>query len=52
MELDTSAYDCVAIVTDHSTIDYEAIARSGTIVVDLRNATGKTGTECETVWKL
>ncbi len=52
VDLDTGAYDCVAVVTDHSGIDYEALARSGDLVVDLRNATGKAGAASETVWKL
>jgi UDP-N-acetyl-D-glucosamine dehydrogenase len=32
-------YDCVVIVTDHSTYDYERIAREADLVVDTRNAT-------------
>ena len=49
---DLAAYDCIAIVTDHSGIDYEAVADSGIVVVDFRNATGGAGTASETVWKL
>jgi UDP-N-acetyl-D-glucosamine dehydrogenase len=52
VDLDISAYDCIAIVTDHSTVDYDAIATSGSVVVDFRNATGKAGTMSPTVWKL
>jgi UDP-N-acetyl-D-glucosamine dehydrogenase len=33
-----SAHDCVLIVTDHSTIDYELVGRHATLVVDTRNA--------------
>jgi UDP-N-acetyl-D-glucosamine dehydrogenase len=33
-----AAADCVVIVTDHSSIDYEQIARSAGIVVDTRGA--------------
>jgi UDP-N-acetyl-D-glucosamine dehydrogenase len=33
------AADCVLIVTDHSAVDYAAIARHARLVVDTRNAT-------------
>jgi len=33
-------YDCVLIVTDHSSYDYPAIVRDAQLVVDTRNATG------------
>jgi UDP-N-acetyl-D-glucosamine dehydrogenase len=33
------AYDCVVIVTDHSTYDYERIVAEAQLVVDTRNAT-------------
>jgi UDP-N-acetyl-D-glucosamine dehydrogenase len=52
VDFDIAAYDCVAIVTDHSAIDYDALAASGTVVVDFRNATGQAGTQSPTVWKL
>src|SRR6202008_3916282 len=32
-------YDCVMIVTDHSSYDYERIVRESQLVVDTRNAT-------------
>jgi UDP-N-acetyl-D-glucosamine dehydrogenase len=32
-------YDCVAIATDHSNYDYQAIVESAQLVVDTRNAT-------------
>jgi UDP-N-acetyl-D-glucosamine dehydrogenase len=32
-------YDCVLIVTDHSSYDYAAIVREARLVVDTRNAT-------------
>jgi UDP-N-acetyl-D-glucosamine dehydrogenase len=32
-------YDCVLIVTDHSSYDYKAIVRESKLVVDSRNAT-------------
>ena len=34
-------YDCVVIVTDHKTIDYEALAAEADLVVDTRNAIKK-----------
>ena len=38
--LDTlNEYDCVVIVTDHSSYDYEAIVAQANLVIDTRNAT-------------
>jgi UDP-N-acetyl-D-glucosamine dehydrogenase len=34
-----ASYDCVLIATDHSSYDYDAIARDANLVVDTRNAT-------------
>jgi UDP-N-acetyl-D-glucosamine dehydrogenase len=34
-------FDCVCIVTDHSTYDYQKIVNEAKLVVDSRNATGK-----------
>jgi UDP-N-acetyl-D-glucosamine dehydrogenase len=34
-----AGYDCVLIATDHSSYDYDAIARDAKLVVDTRNAT-------------
>jgi UDP-N-acetyl-D-glucosamine dehydrogenase len=50
--LEPESYDCVAIVTDHSEIDYDAVVDGATLVVDLRNATGDRGKHAEHVWKL
>ena len=50
--LEPDAYDCVAIVTAHSTIDYADLVDRAHVVVDFRNATGKKGRESEKVWKL
>jgi UDP-N-acetyl-D-glucosamine dehydrogenase len=36
-----SGMDCVVIVTDHSTYDWEMIAKNSKLVVDTRNATSK-----------
>ncbi len=36
-----SKYDCVLILTDHTNIDYELIAREAKLVVDTRNAIKK-----------
>src|SRR5438874_2285054 len=48
--LDPAAYDCVAIVTDHSGIDYADVVEKAGVVVDFRNATK--GIRSEKVWKL
>jgi UDP-N-acetyl-D-glucosamine dehydrogenase len=52
VELEPSAYDCVVIVTDHSSVDYERLVEEAPLVVDLRNATGHAGTASENVFKL
>ncbi len=33
-------YDCVVIVTDHSSYNYKQIVRDAKLVVDTRHATG------------
>ena len=50
--LDPALYDCVTIVTDHSSIDYAALVDQAELVVDLRNATGDKGRDSDKVWKL
>jgi UDP-N-acetyl-D-glucosamine dehydrogenase len=50
--LDPARYDCVTIVTDHSSIDYSALIDQAELVVDLRNATGDKGRDSDKVWKL
>jgi UDP-N-acetyl-D-glucosamine dehydrogenase len=51
VDLAPESYDCVVIVTAHSTIDYADLVRRANIVVDFRNATK--GHEVEgKVWKL
>jgi UDP-N-acetyl-D-glucosamine dehydrogenase len=45
-------YDCVVIVTAHSSIDYDDLVDRAEVVVDLRNATGRNGSNHEKVWKL
>jgi UDP-N-acetyl-D-glucosamine dehydrogenase len=50
--LEPSAYDCVTIVTAHSSIDYERLVEEANLVVDLRNATGRNGRVDGKVWKL
>src|ERR671924_85900 len=52
VELEPTAYDCVTIVTAHSTIDYDDLVDRAHVVVDLRNATGDKGKTSEKVWKL
>jgi UDP-N-acetyl-D-glucosamine dehydrogenase len=49
--LEPSDYDCVAIVTNHSSIDYADLVQRAQLVVDFRNATK--GVEVDgKVWKL
>jgi UDP-N-acetyl-D-glucosamine dehydrogenase len=49
--LEPEAYDCVTIVTAHSSIDYGDVVRRGKVIVDFRNATK--GQEIDgKVWKL
>jgi UDP-N-acetyl-D-glucosamine dehydrogenase len=52
VELDAEAYDCVVVVTAHSSVDYEDLIDRSHVVVDLRNATGEKGTASDKVWKL
>jgi UDP-N-acetyl-D-glucosamine dehydrogenase len=47
-----AGYDCVAIVTSHSAIDYERLVADAPLVVDFRNATGRNGHSNGKVWKL
>ena len=49
--LEPEAYDCVVIVTAHSSIDYADVVERGKVIVDFRNATK--GAEVDgKVWKL
>ena len=49
--LEPERYDCVAIVTNHSSIDYADLVARGKVIVDFRNATK--GHEVDgKVWKL
>jgi len=50
--LEPGDYDCVTIVTAHGSIDYEDVAERSSLVVDLRNATGRNGRVDGKVWKL
>jgi UDP-N-acetyl-D-glucosamine dehydrogenase len=50
--LDPGAYDCVVVVTNHSSIDYARLVEDASLVVDLRNATGPAGARSDKVWKL
>jgi UDP-N-acetyl-D-glucosamine dehydrogenase len=52
VELDPGAYDCVVIVTAHTCIDYIELVEQASLVVDLRNATGRDGRQNGKVWKL
>ena len=46
------AHDCVVIVTDHSSFDYDRLVDEASLVVDLRNATGAKGSAAAHVYKL
>jgi len=46
------SYDCIVVVTDHSSLDYEELVDEASLVVDLRNATGAKGSAAEHVFKL
>ena len=49
--LEPEQYDCIAIVTNHSGIDYADVVERGNVIVDFRNATK--GNEVDgKVWKL
>jgi UDP-N-acetyl-D-glucosamine dehydrogenase len=50
--LEPEEYDCVVIVTAHHGIDYDGLVDDAQLVVDLRNATGRNGTDNGKVWKL
>jgi UDP-N-acetyl-D-glucosamine dehydrogenase len=50
VDLDPKAYDCVVIVTEHSSIDYDRLVEDANLVVDLRNATRQSRNG--KVWKL
>jgi len=50
--LDASGYDCVAIVSARSSIDYDRLVDDASLVVDFRNATNKNGRVDGKVWKL
>jgi UDP-N-acetyl-D-glucosamine dehydrogenase len=50
--LEPDAYDCVTIVTAHTSIDYDDLVERAQLVVDLRNATGRNGSQNGKVWKL
>jgi UDP-N-acetyl-D-glucosamine dehydrogenase len=50
--LEPAEYDCVAIVTAHSSIDYDQVVEQAPLVVDFRNATATKGRVDGKVWKL
>jgi UDP-N-acetyl-D-glucosamine dehydrogenase len=50
--LEPGAYDCAIVVTAHSTIDYAQLVDDAKLVIDLRNATGRNGSDNGKVWKL
>jgi UDP-N-acetyl-D-glucosamine dehydrogenase len=44
--------DCVVIVTNHSSYDYPAILEAAKMIVDTRNALGKSGKQSAKVVRL
>jgi len=50
--LEPEEYDCVAIVTAHSSVDYADVVERARLVVDFRNATRGIAAEDGKVWKL
>jgi UDP-N-acetyl-D-glucosamine dehydrogenase len=50
--LEPDGYDCVTIVTAHSSIDYDKLVDDANLIVDFRNATGRNGSGNGKVWKL
>jgi UDP-N-acetyl-D-glucosamine dehydrogenase len=50
--LEPGRYDCVAVVTAHSSVDYAEVVRQARLVVDFRNATRGVEAEEGKVWKL
>jgi UDP-N-acetyl-D-glucosamine dehydrogenase len=52
VDYEPESYDCVVIVTAHSAIDYDELIQRAEVIVDLRNATGSSGSKHEKVWKL
>jgi UDP-N-acetyl-D-glucosamine dehydrogenase len=50
--LEPGGYDCVTIVTAHSSVDYDRLVDDAKLVVDFRNATGRDGSGNGKVWKL
>lgn len=52
-DTDMGRFDCVAVLTDHSGIDYDAVLSKAKVVFDARNATAPlTLPESVKVWKL
>jgi UDP-N-acetyl-D-glucosamine dehydrogenase len=50
VELQPEDYDCITIVTAHTSIDYAEVVRRGKVIVDFRNATKDV--QSDKVWKL
>ncbi len=48
--LEPADYDCVVIVTNHSSVDYAHLVEEASLIVDFRNATGREANG--KVWKL
>jgi UDP-N-acetyl-D-glucosamine dehydrogenase len=50
--LEPEGYDCVAIVTAHSSVDHAEVVKRARLVVDFRNATRGIAADEGKVWKL
>jgi UDP-N-acetyl-D-glucosamine dehydrogenase len=44
-------YDAAVIITDHSGIDYNELAKKARVVIDTRNAMQQKGNKSEKIWK-
>lgn len=44
--------DCVVIITDHSAVDYEEIAKNASLVFDSRNVMGSIGIDTENIVRM
>jgi UDP-N-acetyl-D-glucosamine dehydrogenase len=52
LKVEVPKADCVAIITNHSDYDYQAILRDARMVIDTRNALGKAGKDHPKVVRL
>lgn len=50
-KIDNEYYDAAVIITDHSNVDYELLAKKARLVIDTRNAMKQKGNKSEKIWK-